>query len=64
MGHLQDTGMTYFQHMRHAIYIGTLLIIAGACCIAHSVAPFVFKTTASSIIAHLSDIVISRQIQR
>ena len=64
MGHLQDVDMTYFQHMRHAIYISTLLFAAAACCLIHSVAPFVYKKTASKIITHLSDNVISRQTQR
>ena len=64
MGHLRDAGMTYFQHMRHALYVGTFLILAGVCCVTHSVMPFLFKTTASNIITHLSDNVISRQIQR
>ena len=64
MGHLNDMGMTYFRHMRHAIYISTLLLAAAACCAIHSVVPFVFEKTASTIITHLSDNVISRQIQR
>ena len=64
MEHLKDVGMTYFQHMRHAIYISILLFAAAACCLIHSVAPFVYKKTASSIITHLNDNVISRKIQR
>ena len=64
MGHLKDVGMTYFQHMRHAIYISILLLAAAACCLIHSVVPFVFKKTASTIITYLSDNVISRQIRR
>ena len=64
MNHLKDTGMGYFRHMRHAMYISVLLIAAAACCAIHSVAPFVFEKTASRIITHLTDNVISRQIQR
>ena len=64
MEHLKDVGMTYFQHMRHAIYISILLFAAAACCLIHSVVPFVFEKTASTIITHLSDNVISRQTQR
>ena len=64
MGHLKDVGMTYFQHMCHAIHISTLLFAAAACCLIHSVAPFVYKKTASNIITHLNDNVINRQIRR
>ena len=64
MGHLKEAGMTYFQHMYHALRISTFLIIAALCCVIHAVLPFTFKKTASSIIKHLSDDVASRQIQR
>ena len=64
MGHLRDTGMTYFQHMRHAFLISSLLTTAAACCIIHAVFPFVFKKTASNIIKYVTNNVISRQIQR
>ena len=64
MRHLKDAGMGYFRHMRHAIYISTLLLAASFCCAVHSVAPFLFERTASNIITHLTDNVISRQIQR
>ena len=60
MKHLKETGMSYFQHMLHALYIGAFLVIAGFCCITHSFAPFVFKNTASKIITHLNDDVIKK----
>jgi len=64
MNHLEDVGMTYFQHMRHALYISFLLAVASFCCVTHAACPFIFKQTASCIIKHLTDNVISRQIQR
>ena len=56
MKHLEETGMSYFQHMRHALFIGTLLFVAGFCCVTHSVAPFMFESSASNIIKYLNDI--------
>ena len=64
MGHLTDAGMTYFQHMRHAMRISLLLITASLCCMVHSLFPFLFKKTASSIMKHITDNLINRQIQR
>ncbi len=64
MNHLKEAGMTYFQHMRHAMQISILLFIAATCCAIHSLFPFVFKKTASNTIKYLMNNVISRQIQR
>tara|TARA_Y100001963_G_scaffold45011_1_gene63327 strand:+ start:2951 stop:3133 length:183 start_codon:yes stop_codon:yes gene_type:complete len=60
MKHLKETGMSYTQHMRHALFVSALLFIAAFCCLAHSVAPFMCESTASDIIKHLNKDILKR----
>jgi hypothetical protein len=47
--HPKSVGETYLKHMSRAILYSLGLILAGAACAIHSVFPFLFKKTASSI---------------
>ena len=42
--------MGYFNHLKHALGIGTNMVLGGACCIIHSIFPFIFHDTATGII--------------
>ena len=48
--HLEETEMSYFSHLKHALGIGAKMVLGGACCIVHSIFPFVFHNTATTII--------------
>jgi hypothetical protein len=47
--HPESAEETYFGHMLWAILYSLSLIVAGIVCAVHSVFPFLFKKTASSI---------------
>jgi thiosulfate reductase cytochrome b subunit len=47
--HPNSVGETYFRHMFWAILYSLSLIVAGIACAVHSVFPFLFTKTASSI---------------
>ena len=64
VAHLKETGMSYFAHMLHALKISSKLAIASFCCAVHSVFPFFFETTASTILENTLNNTIKRQIRR
>ena len=47
--HPRSVGETYLEHMFWAIVYSLSLILAGVACAIHSVFPFLFTKTASSI---------------
>ena len=51
--HYESIGETYLRHMWEAVTISVMLIIAAFACLIHALLPFVFKTTASSIIKNI-----------
>lgn len=51
--HLNERGLTYFQHMYQAIIIGFSLIVAGFKVIVHAVLPFFWPTAASDLVKNL-----------
>ena len=64
VNHLRDAGMSYFEHMFHALKISSTLVIAAFCCAVHSVFPFLFENTASTMLENLINNTIKRQIRR
>tara|TARA_R110000824_G_scaffold401462_1_gene612242 strand:- start:462 stop:671 length:210 start_codon:yes stop_codon:yes gene_type:complete len=48
--HLEATEMSYFSHFKCALGIGTNMVLGGACCIVHSIFPFIFHNTATNIV--------------
>ena len=42
--------MSYFSHFKCALGIGTNMVLGGACCIVHSIFPFIFHNTATNIV--------------
>jgi uncharacterized NAD(P)/FAD-binding protein YdhS len=51
--HLDEVGETYFQHMKVAVTVGGQLFAAGAACMVHAVAPWMFTRTASRMLTRL-----------
>lgn len=58
ISHPKNCGETYLEHLRAASSCGIELFLAGMACIIHSIFPFLFTATASSIVqkinAHLT----------
>lgn len=52
-GHPQKVGETYFGHMAFAAWFASRLFLAGGAALVHAFLPFLFETTASSIIREL-----------
>ena len=50
MSHLKEVKENYFKHLTEALFIVLSLLRALLACLIHAFIPFVFKTTASSII--------------
>ena len=44
MGHLEDHDMTYFQHMRLALWYSRELLKMSLVAVCHAILPFTFKT--------------------
>jgi uncharacterized membrane protein len=49
MSHLKDMKENYLTHLIEALLIVLSLLKAAAACLVHAFVPFIFKTTASSI---------------
>jgi hypothetical protein len=53
MSHLKDMKENYFTHLFEALLIVFSLLKAAIACLVHAFVPFVFKTTASSIMRQI-----------
>jgi hypothetical protein len=53
--HPRSLGESYWEHQRHALEFGTLMVGAGIACLIHALVPALFVKTASQTIAHLHD---------
>lgn len=47
--HLNEEKLSYFQHMKRALIISLKLFFASMLCFIHSILPFLFTSSASSI---------------
>ncbi len=53
MKHLKEVNENYFKHMLEAWLIVFIFITAGIVCFVHSIFPFIFKTTASTMVKNV-----------
>ena len=53
MKHLDECGEGYFKHMFEAWRIVSVLLISSIACLIHSLFPFVFQKTASTMIRNI-----------
>jgi hypothetical protein len=61
MKHLKLVHENYFKHMFEAWLIVITLITAGLICFIHSIFPFLFQTTASTMVKNIIDRTNKRQ---
>ncbi len=61
-GHLADVDEDYLEHMRFASKVGGILLVAGFCCIIHSLVPALFPTSASRRIRQLNSVLQNRSL--
>ena len=61
MKHLKLVHENYFKHMFEAWLIVITLITAGLICFIHSIFPFLFQTTASTMVKNIIDRINKRQ---
>ena len=52
--HPDSIGETYWQHLAFALGFAARLMLAGLAALVHAVLPFLFKTTASRLIAEMA----------
>ena len=52
--HPASVGETYWQHLAFALGFAGKLLLAGLAALVHAVLPFLFKTTASRLIADMA----------
>lgn len=62
LDHPAKVGETYGEHFRFALSFGITLIGAGFAAITHAVLPFLFETTASTLIKRLHQRIVSRSV--
>jgi hypothetical protein len=60
--HPESVGETYGEHLVHASYFGSRMILAGLACMVHALLPFLFVRTGSRTISELNDRMISRRL--
>ncbi len=60
--HLHSVDEDYLEHMRFASRVGGILIVAGICCLIHSLIPALFPTSASRRIRLLGEALRDRSI--
>lgn len=58
--HLAGAGESYFQHLRFASAVGSMLVAAGLACLLHAIVPGVCRDTASRTIACLQRVIADR----
>jgi hypothetical protein len=53
MKHLKIVNENYLKHMFEAWFVVITFIVAGFVCFIHSIFPFLFQTTASSMVKNI-----------
>ena len=51
--HLQEKNLTYFEHMKGALYNSSILIAGGVVGIIHAFIPFIFVTVQTDTVKYL-----------
>ena len=56
MGHLEEEGVGYWNHMKFAARFGAVLVLVGLCVLVHSVFPWWFKNTGSGAVIAMAEV--------
>jgi len=59
--HPAEVGESYTEHMAYAGSVGGRMVLAGLACIIHGFLPFLFKTTGSSAVARLHNLMMEKR---
>jgi hypothetical protein len=59
--HPREVGLNYFQHFAFSFYVQLKLLLALLACFVHAFFPFLFTTTASTIIRGLDTKIADRK---
>ena len=51
--HPASVGETYLEHMVHAAYFGSRMLLAGLACLIHALIPSLFQSTGREVITEL-----------
>ena len=60
--HLADVGETYFEHLRFALIVGTLVAGAGLACILHAIVPGCCERTCSRTVGQMHRLFANRSL--
>lgn len=60
--HPESVGETYGEHLVHASYFGSRMILAGLACMLHALLPFLCVRTASQTIEELNARMLARRL--
>lgn len=52
--HLIENDMTYYQHLKFAIFYGFVCLVAGLCLIVHAIFPCWFQTSGSDLVQYMA----------
>lgn len=61
--HLKEVNETYFEHMQFAQKCGWRMVLAGLACVAHSIIPSIFVSTASGTMKKLDQEIAERKMK-
>jgi hypothetical protein len=53
MKHLKDVKESYLKHLLEAWLVAGTFVFAGLICFIHSIFPFIFQTTASTMVKNI-----------
>ena len=56
MKHLEEEGVSYWQHMKFAVRFGLVLVLVGLCVLVHAIVPFLFKHTGSGAVIAMAEV--------
>ncbi|MHC4792484.1 MAG: DUF6356 family protein [Planctomycetota bacterium] len=51
--HPHERDLTYFEHLRWALWSGVRMIFSGLACVIHAFLPFLFKNMASNTVVDI-----------
>lgn len=61
--HLKEVNETYLEHLQFAQKCGWRMVLAGLACVAHSIVPSIFVSTASSTMKKLEQEITERKMK-
>ena len=58
--HLREAGESYWEHLRFAALVGTMLLAAGVACLVHALVPALCRRSASGIVRLVGELMADR----